>query len=86
MLERLLMVVVLLLALLVASPVLRLAGWVLLGLSGGLLVVGGWRSEVAALAGWAVLSWTVGHVLYRIRHGAWRSSVFDLVAAAAIGR
>ena len=86
MLEGLLVVVVLAVALLVASPVLRLAGWVLLALAAGQAVAGGWSLDAAALIGWAVLSWTAGHVVFRVRHGVWRSSVLDLVAAAAIGR
>ncbi len=86
MLEALVVVEVLGLALLVASPVLRAAGWVLLALAAGRLVLDGWTATAATLLGYAMASWTAGHAVFRLRRGVWRSSVLDLVAAAAIGR
>lgn len=64
----------------VVGPLLRLAAISCFVCAAGLLAIG--DTDAAGVAGCGAVCWLVSHLLYRLRHGGWRTAR----AARLLGR
>jgi hypothetical protein len=76
-------VLALLAAWLFGSLLLRLAGALLI-LAGATELAGSGEANGALVLGIGALLWWTGHLLYALRHGAWKSALAERLGGAAL--